>query len=49
MTRELPLPPRRGKVGMGVMRLKYRMPILERTTPSLTLPCIGEGTTARKF
>jgi len=32
-----PLPPGRGKVGMGVVRLNYSITYLDRTTPSVTL------------
>jgi hypothetical protein len=28
---------------MGVVRMKYRMQFLERTTPTLTLPLQGGG------
>jgi hypothetical protein len=31
---------------MGVVCLKYRMQILDRTTPSLTLPLQGGGDTS---
>jgi hypothetical protein len=30
---------------MGVVRLKYRMLLLDRTTPTLTLPLQGGGNT----
>jgi len=38
-----PLPPCRGKVGMGVECFNHRILYLERTTPTLTLPLQGGG------
>jgi len=43
------LPPSRGKVRMGVVRLNNGNTYLDRTTPALTLPLHGEGTRAAQF